>query len=84
MAPRRSTRMKGELYDDDKYGISFDNDITELLSSARRLGSQTTSKPELTVKLAPRRPSHTGRICRPACDYLRSWPDETFACADWW
>jgi hypothetical protein len=44
MAPHCST-LTGELYDDGKNWMSFENDIR----AACEIGSQTTSTPKLTV-----------------------------------
>ena len=44
MAPHRST-LTGELYDDGKNWISFENDITELPSSVRRSVARRLRRP---------------------------------------
>ena len=44
MVPHRSI-LTSELYDDDKNWISFENAITELPSSVRRIGSRRLRRP---------------------------------------
>jgi hypothetical protein len=52
MAPHRST-LTGELYDDGKNWISFENDIDRTAEQRAEIGSQTTSTPEVKPKLSP-------------------------------